>query len=228
MGFQKGEQIFEQSYENDRVDWKLPEHRMEHFRAAGVIINEEQHITTTLTAKVVSIIGGVAVLQGVANVVSHDVPRQTTQVSSDPFSAALGSDNLPVPAAAIDIDSAAMAGLPRQPLSVGKHWTTALAVDTTLGSGHATFDHVLVGSDNGLLEIAIRGQGRITGAEYHLPKLLPGSISLYGTAWYDPVHKLVVQESYAIHNQLLKPMEGEQNGFDEQLSVDTSTHVTHL
>lgn len=54
---------------------------------------------------------------------------------------------------------------------------------------------------------------------------MPGTISLVGTAWYDPALKLVVRESYAIHNRLIKPMEGEDSGFDERLSVDMSTRV---
>jgi len=86
-------------------------------------------------------------------------------------------------------------------------------------------DHEVTGLANGRLEIAVQGHGAITGQEYHLPKLLPGTIELDGTAWYDLATHLVTAESYAIRNRLIKPMEGEESGFDERLTVDTSTHV---
>jgi hypothetical protein len=223
LSFHSGERVAERSDEIDRVDWKLPEKRLEHFQAAGVIINEEQHITTTAQATIVSVIHSVAVMQGQASITSVDVPRHQTQVTRSTFSAALAPNNVTVPATRLQIEDAAMSSLPRDPVRLGQHWVTRVKVDTTLGSGDVKFDHTLVGTGNGLLEISIRGQGEITGAEYHLPKLLPGTIALTGSAWYDPFSKLIVRESYAIHNRLIKPMEGEDSGFDEQLSVDTST-----
>lgn len=224
LRFRAGERIVERSYANDRIDWKLPEHRLEHFRKGGVIINEEQHVTTLIDAKVISVVRSVASLHGAGTVVSVDVPRHHTQSSHATFSAAIAANNIPVPSVRLQLEDAAMAALPAHPVAAGQRWSTRLAVNTTLGSGSAVFVHTLVGERNGLLEIAVHGQGQITGMEYHLPKLLPGTIALTGTAWYDPGSQLVVRESYAIHNELIKPMEGEQNGFDERLSVDTTTH----
>jgi hypothetical protein len=223
LGFHSGERVAERSDEIDRVDWKLPKKRLEHFQAAGVIIDEQQRITTIVQATIVSVVHSVAVMQGQASITSVDVPRHQTQVTRSTFSAALAADNVTVPATRLQIEDAAMSGLPQAPVRLGQHWVTHMKVDTTLGSGDVEFDHTLAATDNGLLEISIRGQGQITGAEYHLPKLLPGTIALSGSAWYDPASKLIVRESYAIHNRLIKPMEGEDSGFDERLSVDTST-----
>jgi hypothetical protein len=218
-----GERIMERSYENDRVDWKLPEHRLARFRAAGVIINEEQHITTTTTAMVVSVLQGTTLFQGSSEIASVDVPRHHSQSSKQPFFAASASNYMPATAQQLQVEDAAMAGLPAHPVALGQQWQTRLVVMTTLGSGETVFTHKVVAVTNGLLEISVIGQGSITGTEYHLPKLLPGTISLSGTAWYDPATTLVTQESYSIHNRIIKPMEGEESGFDEQLSVDTST-----
>jgi len=223
LRFRVGERIVERSYADDRVDWKLPKHRLEPFIKGGVIINEEQHVTTTIDAKVMAVIRSVASLHGVGTVVSVDVPRHHTQSSRSTFSTAVAANNVPVPSVRLQLEDAAMAALPVHPVAAGQRWSTRLAVNTTLGSGSAVFVHTLVGERNGLLEIAVQGKGEITGAEYHLPKLLPGSIALTGTAWFDPSSRLVVRESYAIHNALIKPMEGEQNGFDERVSVDTTT-----
>jgi hypothetical protein len=220
-----GERIAERIDENDRVQWKLPERRLEKFRAGGAIITEQNLITTKIAARVVSHVGAAAILQGSSNVVSIDVPRHTLQSSTEAFTTALLPDNTPAAGGAHAIEDAAMAALPAQRVGIGSRWSTHLHVITTLGSGDATFDHEVTGLANGRLEIAVHGHGAITGQEYHLPKLLPGTIELDGTAWYDLATHLVTAESYAIRNRLIKPMEGEESGFDERLTVDTSTHV---
>ena len=173
LGFHQGERIAQRSDEDDRVDWKLPEHRLEHFREAGVIINEEQHVTTSISATIVSVIHAVAVLQGEGIIVSVDVPRHQTQMTRSSFSAAIAPNGAPVPAVRLQIEDGAMAGLPQAAVAIGQPWTTHFAVSTTLGSGEADFKHTLVGTDNGLLEISVQGQGKITGAEYHLPNSCP-------------------------------------------------------
>jgi hypothetical protein len=218
-----GERLVERSYEIDRIGWKLPKRKLERFRAEGVIINEERHVTTTINAVVVSVIGGTALLRGTADTTSLDVPRAQMLHTLDPFTAAVTRQNKAMTLQSPYVEDAAMEGFPHRPVSLGTRWQTKLSVTTNLGSGMARFDHRVVGFENGRLQIAVSGSGAITGAQYHLPKLLPGTISITGMAWYDPSAGLVVQESYAIRNRIIKPMEGEESGFDEQLSVDTST-----
>lgn len=223
LRFYSGERIVERSYENDRIDWKLPERRLEPFRKSGAIINEEQHLTNEIVANVVTIVRGTALLRGTSTLTSLDVPRKQSQSSRQRFIATLTPDNIPI-ADSPAVEDAAMAYLPSKPIRLGQHWRTELALTTNLGSGRAVFDHRVVALDNDLLEIAVSGKGSITGTEYHLPRLLPGTIELRGTAWYDTVTGLIAQESYSIHNRIIKPMEGEESGFDERLSVDTVTH----
>lgn len=218
-----GERITERMSENDKTDWKLPERRLERFRKAGVIINEEEHITSLIAANVVSVVDGIALLRGTSSVTSFDVPRNHTQTSQQPFTSAVAPNNMPIALAHIPLEDAAMAQLPGTPLRLGEHWQTRLAVITNLGSGHAVFDHEVITLDNGLLEIAVHGVGAITGTEYHLPKLLPGTIDLAGSAWYDPAAGLIVRESYLVRNRIIKPMAGEDSGFDERLTVDITT-----
>ncbi len=221
-----GDRITAHVYQNDRIDWKLPRKRLEPFIKAGIVINEERHITSVYDATVVSTSQSGAVLLVNARITSFDVPRQQMTATQQTAQVRLAPDNEPRPGDALSVADAAMVGLPFTPVTpghVGQRWRTTVPVVTSLGSGTTTFDHRVVGFSNGLVEIAVLGRGSITGVEYHLPKLLPGSIELEGTAWYDPHFGFVSQESYAIHNRLLKPAEGEQIGFDERLTADVST-----
>lgn len=218
-----GEQLTEHRDEDDRVDWKLPEHRLKRFREGGVVINEEQRLTQLTHASVLAVVGPVAVLKGISLSRSLDVPRASTQSERHTFFTSLLANNVPLHQGRLAIEDGPMAQLPAQPLGIGQRWTTNLRVLTTLGSGTATFEHTIIDYRNGRLQIAVRGSGSITGTEFHLPKLLPGSIELWGMAWYEPALGLVTQESYAIHNRIIKPMEGEDSGFDERLWVDVRT-----
>jgi hypothetical protein len=218
-----GEQLVERRYEVDRVDWKLPRQRMEHFQNAGVVIDEELRTTSTVRATVGSVSAGVARLSGEVSLTSIDVPRNVTVAVHKRFVTRLRSDNVPLVGGPLSVQDAAMTMLPVEPLHLGERWRTRSRVVTTLGSGDVVFDHQILSLDNGLVKIAVSASGTITGSEYHLPKLLPGTIALHGDAWYDLSSGLITQESYAEHNQLLKPAEGEQIGFDEQLTVDVST-----
>ncbi len=223
-----GDQIAERAYQNDRIEWKLPAKRLAHFRKAGVIIKEERHITNSGLATVESVGLSGAVLRVHERVITMDVPRRQMTTTEQSYVTRLALDSRSRTSHRLSIVEAAMAGLPFKTASaghVGQHWHTQVAVMTTLGSGSAWFEHAVAGMENGLLEISVRGRGEITGLEYHLPKLLPGSIELIGSAWYDPVSGLITQESYLIHNRLLKPAEGEQIGFDELLTVDTSSRL---
>jgi hypothetical protein len=218
-----GDQIEERSYQNDQTEWKLPEKRLERFRKNGVIIKEEQHITGVAHVTVVSVERSGAMLHVHVRITSLDVPRHKVTMAEQsamvPFP--LSSDRLSVAEAA----TAAMPITFVTPARLGQRWRTRRTVVTTLRSGTVTFDHLVRGFENGLVEIAIHGRGEITGMEYHLPFLLPGSIELTGTAWYEVSTGLVTQESYLIHNQLIKPAEGEHIGFDERLTVDTTTRL---
>jgi len=221
-----GDRIAEHASLEDQVEWKLPEKRLERFRKAGVIIKEDRRITIAADALVVSARASLTSLQTHERISSFDVPRNRLTVTEESFPSSLTADNVQRATNQLSEAEAAMVGFPitpTRPGSIGQHWRTHLTVVTTLGSGSITFNHVISSLDNGRVEIRVDGRGVITGMEYHLPKLLPGSIRLTGSAWYDPASGLVMQESYLIHNQLLKPAEGEQIGFDERLTVDSTT-----
>jgi hypothetical protein len=222
-----GDHLTEYAYQVDKIEWKLPKKRLEHFRKAGVIIQEDRRISIVAQAVVVSTSALGPSLQTQEHIIEIDVPRQQTAATDQNFLTPLAPDNEPRASYQFSSETeAAMVGLPigpKRPASVGQRWSTHLNVVTMLGSGTVTFDHVISSFTNGRVEITVKGHGRITGSEYHLPKLLPGSIELTGTAWYDPISGLVTQESYLIHNQLLKPAEGEFIGFDEHLTVDATT-----
>ena len=221
-----GDRIAEHAYLEDRVEWKLPKKRLERFRKAGVIIKEDRRITIAADALVVADRAAETSLQTHERISSFDVPRNQLAVTEESFPASLAADNVQAATNQLSEAEAAMVGFPITPARpgfVGQRWRTRLTVVTTLGSGSVTFNHVIAGFNNGRVEIKVDGRGVITGTEYHLPKLLPGSIRVTGSAWYDPASGLVTQESYLIHNQLLKPAEGEQIGFDERLTVDSTT-----
>jgi hypothetical protein len=221
-----GDRIGEHAYLEDRVEWKLPEKRLERFRKGGVIIKEDRRITIAADAVVVAARAARTSLHTHERISSFDVPRSQVTVTEESFPASLTADNVQPATSQLSEAEAAMVGFPitpARPGAVGQRWRTRLMVVTTLGSGSVTFNHVISSFNNGRAEIKIEGRGVITGTEYHLPKLLPGSIHVTGSAWYDPTSGLVTQESYLIHNQLLKPAEGEQIGFDERLTVDSTT-----
>ncbi len=224
-----GDRIIQRNDQDDRVEWKLPAKRMQKFRKAGVIITEQRRTTIMANAKVVHVDSHGAMLQVDEHIVDVDVPRNNTTTADQTFFTHISSHGQPDSAAQTgDVTDAAMRDLPMSgsnPGHVGESWSTHLAVKTTLGSGRATFDHLIAGFEDGLAQISVSGRGKITGTEYHLPFLLPGSVRVVGTAWYDPRSGLLTQESYFVHNQLLKPAEGEQIGFDERLTVDSTAYL---
>lgn len=221
-----GDRIREHAYIVDQVEWKLPSKRLERFRKAGVVIKENRRMTIEADATVVSVRMAGASLQTHERISSLDVPRNQLTVTQQTFLDSLSAGNVQPASNQLSEAQAATVGFPITPAKpgyVGQRWRTNLAVVTRLGSGSVTFTHVISGFDNGRAEIRVDGRGVITGSEYRLPKLLPGSIRLTGSAWFDPASGLITQESYLIHNQLLKPAEGEQIGFDERLTVDSTT-----
>jgi len=220
-----GDTIAQRTFEVDKVDWRLPKNRLERFRAAGVIIDEEQRVAITASGVVLKTTSLGPVLQARAAISSFDVPRQTQIVTSSNTTLQLGPDNQPRAVGPIDLADAAMIDLPQTLRKLGQRWRTHLAVETTLGDGDATFDHIIVACANGLVEVDVHGHGTITGPQYHLPKLLPGTIELDGSAWVNVRLGIVTQESYAIHDTLLKPAEGEQIGFDERRTLDANAQL---
>ncbi len=218
-----GARIVEFRYLDDRIEWKLPRKRLQPFIRAGVVIHEERHTTAISHAVIVSGDGVAASLRGTIALVTLDVPRHTRTTASDSFSARLTERNVPQPLDHPDIEDAATIGLPAKPVAVGTCWDSRLPVTTELGSGSARFHHCVAERDGDLLAISVHADGTITGSEYHLPKLLPGTIRLDGIAWYDLDLGLITQESYRIHDSLLKPAENEQIGFDQVLDVDVTS-----
>jgi hypothetical protein len=226
-----GDTIAQRVDEVDHIDWRLPPRRLEQFEAAGVVINEQRRSTTVAQGTVVRAGREGALVRVTARTETLDVPRKTTTATTTTFNITLSSSNEPLISDRMSVEQAATVAMPLRSGSiarVGQSWQTHVWVLTSLGSGDAEFDHHIVAIDGGRLEIDIRGRGAITGAEYHLPKLLPGTIRLAGTAWYDTATGIVTQESYAIHATLLKAPHGEQMGFDEQLWVDATARLVTL
>lgn len=154
-----GDKITERTFAVDRVDWRLPKKRLERFRAAGVIIDEEQRVATTAHGAVVRTTTSGPVLHVRAEVSSLDVPRQSQTYASSTATLQLGSDNQPRSSGYIDVADAAMIGLPQTLHEVGQRWRTRILVDTTLGHGDATFDHEIVACSNGLVQVDVHAHG---------------------------------------------------------------------
>jgi len=222
LDLRPGERFVEHRYVSDRTQWKLPHKRLERFVRAGVIVDEERHITSIVFARVTGVRSSVATLSGQIDVTDSDVARHQERRLHQSFTGMLTSRNEALSGDKPDIEDAVMAGLPTKLLGIGQCWTTHQVVQTSLGSGSVSIRHCLSAREGALLRFTVSGTGTITGKEYNLPKLLPGSIDLTGAAWYDLQQRFVTQESYRIHNRLLKPAEGEYIGFDEILDVDIS------
>jgi hypothetical protein len=210
---------------DSRVAWVLPSDRLAALAASGFVIDE--HSTTRMTgaAAVTDVKRGVITLAGTIQLSTHDFARNRTTQWSQALTSTVTSRNANLSGVPVSIESAASAELPAQPLCVGQSWKTHVRVDTTLGSGAAQFVHTVVSDDRGIVEVAVRGIGVIRGREYNLPRLLPGSIGLTGSFWYDASNGMVTQESYLVRARLLKTVRGKTIGFDETESVDVSTRI---
>jgi hypothetical protein len=154
-----------------------------------------------------------------------DVPRHRTQHLNSAISATVTPRNDPLPARLLDLEESGMVELPVTQLCVGQSWRTRIPVATTLGSGIASIVHTVVSASGSLVEIEVKGAGAITGAEYNLPHLLPGSFSISGKAWFDVASGVVSQESYVVRNRLIRTVRDKTIGFIETETVDVSTHV---
>src|SRR5215467_5996498 len=224
LRFAPGERINEHAYVVDRVTWILPPAKLEQFRAQGVIIEEQTRTQLAGTGLVTSLTPRGASVKNDLSVTLYDVPRHIYGVARDRSVAVITSANTQAGASQYSIEDAPMIELPRGPVVVGSRWTTRQRVGTTIGSGMCTFHHVVAAVDVSRIRIDVSGSGSITGKEYHLPRLLPGTIALSGSAWFDSVSGLIVQESYHVENTLVKTLHGERLGFVESLDADTDAH----
>ncbi len=219
LRLQAGERIQQRSDLVDRIQWVLPQKRLDAFIAQGIVINEEMRTTTAAIGVVTSTTSTAATLQGSSFTTVRDVPRHRSASSSDSGASRVTPRNVNVGTTVYAIESAPMVDLPDVPVTLGSRWTTRQRVLTTMGSGVATFDHVVSDISDGRVRIDVSGRGEITGKEYNLPHLLPGTISLNGSAWFDLDSGLVSLESYRIENTLIKPAGAERIGFLEVLDV---------
>lgn len=207
----------------DRTAWILPKKQLAAFARSGVIITERRRMKSDAEATVTAVSDGVASLRGSATVIDSDLARHTTGTASARVMTSLTSRNEEVSARLVPLEGAPMARFPSWPVKLGSRWLTYQRVTTRLGSGHITILHTVTAFDGRHARIAVCGHGEITGAEYKLPRLLPGTIALQGVALFDMHRHVVVLEDYAVHNRLEKPARGEFIGFDETETVETIT-----
>jgi len=226
LQLQPGMHIVEHSTFDDHVNWVLPPDKLEGFRRSGVVIDEDQRTTTVATTTVTPDLHHLMTLHGSLVKTSTDVPRHRTTHTLDDISTTVTPRNTDVPASRLDIEDSAMADLPVGPLCVGQTWRTRLPVMTTLGSGTATIDHTIVKTEGSVVEIAIKGEGVISGMEYNLPRLLPGAIGIVGDARFDRATGTVTSENYSVRNRLIRTVKGKTIGFLEFESVAITTSVS--
>jgi hypothetical protein len=219
-----GERIVQHSELVDRIGWQLPPARLEAFRSQGIVINEEVRTTILATGLVTSVTAGAAHVSGDVTTTVHDVPRNKTLVTHDTGVSITTERNMQTGTSVYALEDAPMIDLPATPVTLGMRWTTQQRVVTSLGSGVAVFQHVVAAVDGGPVRVDVTGRGAITGKEYNLPHLLPGTIALRGSAWFDPASGLISQESYAIDNTLVKTSAQGPIGFIEHLDADTDVH----
>jgi hypothetical protein len=226
LRFSPGERIVEHGDSVDRIQWLLPPEKLEGFRRAGFVIDEELRRSFVAHGRVLSVENGVALIRGDVRFDLHDVPRSrfsTRQVSADERitqrNTEAGASSQPY-----DVTDAPMLDLPAHPLALGESWTTVQHVLSTLGSGDMTFVHTVAESSGGLVRVDVTGEGRITGAEYKQPRLLPGSMRLSGSAWFDTRLGLITQESYQVDSLLAMAAGTSRIGFSEVLYSDSDLH----
>jgi hypothetical protein len=220
-----GSHVVEHSAYDDRVSWVLPADRLAAFERAGVVINEDKKTRIVAVATAAATTHSLLTLNGTLDTTTVDEARHRAQHSLVTLSSTVTPRNEPLPAHTLDIEEAAMAELPTERLCVGQSWLTRIPVLTTLGSGTASIQHRIVGFDGSRVEVDIKGSGTISGMEYNLPRLLPGSIGIAGKAWFDLASGLVTQESYILHNRLIRTVHAKTIGFLETETVDISTHA---
>ena len=225
LHLQPGSYVVEHATYDDRVQWVLPPDKLASFARAGVVITEDKQTRTVAAATVAPTPRDMMTLNGTIDTTVTDVPRHRTSHNSAAFTSTITPRNDPLPARGLDLEEAGMIDLPVLPVCLGQRWQTSVPVLTTLGSGMASIDHTVVSATANLVEIDVKGTGAITGVEYNLPHLLPGTLSITGKAWFDVVNGIVSQESYVIRNRLIKTVHDKTIGFIETETVDVTTHV---
>jgi len=224
LAFHPKQSIYQRAQILDKNDWILPKKRLERFRRAGFTINEERHVVVTAWTTVESVTSDAAKLSSLVRVRSYDVRRNIESDDQENVSVEVTANNHRLGGGLrLEEAEAAMEDLPTHPVGIGSSWTTRERVSTELGSGSALFHHRIAAVDGDVVEIAVSARGSITGAEYDLPKLLPGTIELIGMAWFDRKTRGFFHESYAIHNAIVKPAEHERIGFDNTQWVDVTS-----
>jgi len=225
LHLQPGSHVVEHSTYDDRVQWVLPPDKLASFARAGVVITEDKLTRVVAVATVTSTMRDMMTLTGDIDTTVTDVPRHRTQHVRAVLKSTITPRNDPLPARGLDVEESAMIDLPLAPLCVGQSWHTTIPVLTTLGSGIASIDHTIVSATATMVEIDVKGDGAITGEEYNLPHLLPGSLSFRGKAWFDVVNGVVSQESYVVRNRLIKTVRDKTIGFIETETVNVTTHA---
>jgi hypothetical protein len=220
----RGEHLSELISSSDRVSWVLPKVKLDNARANGIVIDEDVVTVADVSASVANIDKGIATLDSRANITTLDVPRRhrTKRTISD--TSTIDARNTPQ-RPRLSPEEAATADLPAGAVTVGSAWTTHESVLTTLGSGTLYIRHTVTSNAGGRVTVQIHGAGKIVGVEYDLPHLLPGSMSLTGTAVFDRTTGTFISEHYDMHNSLLKPDGAEHIGFDEHESMSITTNV---
>ena len=225
MQLQPGAHVVARSVYDDRITWVLPPDRLAAFRRAGAVIEEDKRTTALAKTTVGASPHAFVTLQGTLYTTTIDVPRHSENHSVRSIDATITPRNESVPARMLDVEEAPMADLPAEGVCVGKRWSTRVPVITALGSGVATIDHTVLSSDAHSVLIGVSGSGVINGAEYNLPRLLPGAIGIAGRARYDLATRTVTSESYVLHNRLIRTVHGKTIGFLETENVDVRTTV---
>lgn len=221
-----GSRVVERSLYDDHVNWVLPPDKLASFRHGGVVIDEDKRTTLVAETTVTEGPHHLMYLRGSLQETATDVPRHRTTHEVDQISTTVTPRNTAVPASLLDIEEAAMVGLPEGHVCVGQSWRTRLPVITTLGSGVATIDHTIVKVDGRFVDVAVKGAGVISGMEYNLPRLLPGAIGISGTARYDKTAGTVTSEAYTVHNRLIRTVNNSTIGFLETETIAVKTTVT--
>jgi hypothetical protein len=224
LRFTPGERIIEHADVVDHITWILPAARLEAFRSQGFIVEEETRAHLLGSGVVTAVDARGATIKSDVTTTIYDVPRHNAMATHDRGVTVITSANAQIGASQYAVEDAPMVDLPRTPLAIGGRWTTHQRVVTTLGSGTATFEHVVSAVDGARVRVDVTGTGTITGKEYNLPHLLPGTIRLTGSAWFDQAAGLIVQESYHVDNTLVKPAGTERIGFTETLDADSDVH----
>jgi hypothetical protein len=224
MHFTRGEHLSETVSSSDRLAWVLPKVKLEAARRAGIVIVEDTVSVTIAALNVVNADEATATIHSVATTVTLDVPRRTSATTKTDAASTFRTDGGHDASSLSPLD-AVLADLPHGAFHVGATWTTHEHVLTRLGSGEMDIVHTVTALSAEGATIAVKGIGSITGIEYDLPHLLPGLMSISGTAIFDRASGTFVREAYSLHNSLLKPDHDEHIGFDEHENVAVTTIV---